>query len=276
MVKFIDKILDRPIVSTVGFLVLDLVVISIFVNIFKSIFDFLIPSFGSNLISSLSSIIVALIFLVIYKWYMRDKLQNLLSLKNFKFALILLIPSLIFIIGNLVSNYIDGNFTFNALIIVLGLGPGISEEIVFRGFILSNLMRIRKNKNLSIYWIACLSAIPFGFVHLFNIAVGANVNYSLAQMFFTICLGFLFAGVYLRTGNLIVPIISHSLIDITGLCNVESLNSSIAGLISQAPGFYDYVFMISGSLIALAFGLYYIRKEKWADIDKSWEDIVIE
>ena len=276
MVKFIDKILDRPIVSTVGFLVLDIVVMGIFINIFKSIFDFLIPSFGSNLISSLSSIIVALIFLFIYKWYMRDKLQNLLSLKNFKFALILLIPSLIFIIGNLVSNYIDGNFTFNALIIVLGLGPGISEEIVFRGFILSNLMRIRKNRNLSIYWIACLSAIPFGFVHLFNIAVGANVNYSLAQMFFTICLGFLFAGVYLRTGNLIVPIISHSLIDITGLCNVESLNSSIAGLISQAPGFYDYVFMISGSLIALAFGLYYIRKEKWADIDKSWEDIVIE
>ena len=276
MVKFIDKILDNSILSTIGFLVLDILIISLFSNIFQYLFKFIIPSLGTNLSSSISSIISAIIFLLIYKWYMRDKLQNLISTKNFKFALLLLIPTFIFIIANLVSNYLNGNFAFDVIVIILGLAPGISEEVVFRGFIISNLMRIRKNKNLSIYWIVCLSAIPFGLVHLVNIAVGANVSYTIVQTFFAICLGFLFAGVYLRTGNLIVPIIIHSLIDMSGLCSSEFLSSDVTGLVSQAPVAYDFIFLFVMSIIMLGLGLYYVRKEKWADIDKEWDDIVIE
>ena len=275
MGKYIDKILDSPIGSTIGFIALDYIVIATFIFILQKILEFILPSVA-NLPSSVATIVVSIIFLVIYIRYMRDRLQNLISTKNFKLALILVIPSLVIIIGNLVSNYIDGHFVFNYLVVISGLAPGITEEVVFRGFIVSNLMRIRKNKNLSIYLIVVLSAVPFGLLHLANIVMGADIPYSIVQAFFAICIGILFVAVYLRTGNLIVPIIIHSLIDMSGLCSSEFLSSDVTGLVSQAPVAYDFIFLFVMSIIMLGLGLYYVRKEKWADIDKEWDDIVIE
>ena len=276
MVKFIDKILDKPITSTIAFILFDFIIISFFSGIFDGILRVIIPSLGNAGIDGIATIVVAIFFFLIYRWYMRDKLQNLISTKNLKLALILLIPTLILVIGNFISNYIEGNFVFNIIVIIAGFGPGILEEVVFRGFIISNLMRLRKNKNLSIYLIVALSAIPFGLIHIVNIVVGANVSYSILQSFFAICLGIILAAVYLRTGNLIGSIIIHSLIDIAGLANSDLFSTKIAGLISQAPSSFEYIFTISISIFLLILGLYYIRKEKWDDIDKVWEDIVIE
>ena len=276
MGKYIDKILDRPIVSTVAFLALDFIIMAFFILIFEKIFKFIVPSLGDVVINSITTIIVAIVFLLIYMRYMRDKLQNLISTKNLKFALILIIPSVITLIFNLVSNVVEGHLVFNYIVIIAGIAPGFIEELVFRGFIISNLMRLRKNKNLSIYLIVALSAIPFGLIHIVNIVVGANVSYSILQSFFAICLGIILAAVYLRTGNLIGSIIIHSLIDIAGLANSDLFSTKIAGLISQAPSSFEYIFTISISIFLLILGLYYIRKEKWDDIDKVWEDIVIE
>lgn len=275
MGKYIDKILDSPIGSTIGFIALDYLVIATFIFILQKILEFILPSVA-NLPSSVATIVVSIIFLVIYIRYMRGRLQNLISTKNFKLALILVIPSLVIIIGNLLSNYIDGHFVFNYLVVISGLAPGITEEVVFRGFIVSNLMRIRKNKNLSIYLIVVLSAVPFGLLHLANIVMGADIHYSIVQSFFAICIGILFVAVYLRTGNLIVPIIAHAITDMAGLANSQFIGSKVVGLIAQTPSLNDYIFILVGSIILLVCGLYYIRKEKWDDIDKAWDDIVIE
>ena len=61
-----------------------------------------------------------------------------------------------------------------------------------------------------------------------------------------------------------------------GLCSSEFLSSDVTGLVSQAPVAYDFIFLFVMSIIMLGLGLYYVRKEKWADIDKEWDDIVIE
>ena len=276
MGKYIDKILDRPIVSTVAFLALDFIIMAFFILIFEKIFKFIVPSLGDVVINSITTIIVAIVFLLIYMRYMRDKLQNLISTKNLKFALILIIPSVITLIFNLVSNVVEGHLVFNYIVIIAGIAPGLIEEVVFRGFIISNLMRIRKSKKISIYLIVLLSAIPFGLFHLINIMSGADVSYSIVQAFFTVCLGVFFAGVYLRSGNLIAPIIAHTLMDITGLTDPTLIGSKVAAVVSQTPSSLEFILIILLSLIILAFGLYYIRKEKWDDIDKTWDEFIIE
>lgn len=275
MGKYIDKILDSPIGSTIGFIALDYIVIATFISILKEILGFFLPSV-TNLPSSVATIVVSIVFLLIYVRYMRGRLQNLISAMNFKLALILVIPSLVIIINNLVANYIEGQLVFNYLVVISGLAPGITEEIIFRGLIVSNLMRIRKNNNLSIYLIVVLSAVPFGLLHLANIGMGADIPYSIAQSFFAICIGILYTAVYLRTGNLIVPIISHAITDMAGLANSQYMGSKVVGLIAQTPSLNDYIFIMVGSIILLVSGLYYIRKYKWDDIDKVWDDIVIE
>lgn len=276
MGKYIDKILDRPIISTIAFIALDFIIMALFIVFFEEILKFIIPSISNVVINSLVTIIVTIIFLLIYRRYMRDKLQNFISTKNLKFALILLIPSVIILIYNILNNVIMGNFEFNYIVIIVGIAPGFIEELVFRGFIISNLMRIRKSKKVNIYLIVALSALPFGLFHLLNIMSGANVSYSIAQAFFTICLGVFFAAIYLRTGNLIGTIIAHALMDITALTDSNLIGSNIAGVVSQVPTISEIVIIFVVSIFVLALGLYYIRKDKWDDIDKTWDEIVIE
>ena len=64
--------------------------------------------------------------------------------------------------------------------------------------------------------------------------------------------------------------------DLKMIANSDLFSTKIAGLISQAPSSFEYIFTISISIFLLILGLYYIRKEKWDDIDKAWDDIVIE
>ena len=276
MGKYIDKILDRPIISTIAFIALDFIIMAVFIVLFEKILKFIIPSISNVVINSLATIIVTIIFLFIYRRYMRDKLQNFISTKNLKFAFILLIPSVIILIYNILNNVIVGNFEFNYIVIIAGIAPGFIEELVFRGFIISNLMRIRKSKKVNIYLIVALSALPFGLFHLLNIISGANVSYSIAQAFFTICLGVFFAAIYLRTGNLIGTIIVHVLMDITALTDSNLIGPNIAGVVSQVPTLFEIVIIFVISIFVLALGLYYIRKNKWKDIDKTWDEIVIE
>lgn len=276
MGKYIDKILNKPVVSTIAFIGLDFIIMSMFISIFEKIIEFIIPSTTDVVIHSIATIIVTIIFLLIYIRYMRNKLKNLISTKNLKFALILIIPSFITVFFNLVSNVIDGNFAFNFVVIIVGIAIPFMEEVVFRGFIVSNLMRIRKSKKINIYLIVTLSALPFGLLHLVNIMAGANLSYTILQALCTLCLGVLYAGVYLRTGNLIVPIIAHGIMDISGLTNSNLIGTKTAAIVSQTPSSIESIGMIIISIIVLAFGLYYVRKDKWEDIDKTWDDFIIE
>lgn len=275
MGKYIDKILDRPIVSTIAFLLLDFIIMAIFAAIFENIIGSIIPT-SEIIINSIATIIVTIIFLCIYIRYMRGKLKNLISTKNLKFALILIIPSFITVLLNIVSNIIEGSLDFSFLIILVGITAPFTEEVIFRGFIISNLMRIKKSKNLSIYLIVALSALPFGLGHLFNIMAGATITYAILQAFITLCLGVLYAAVYLRTGNLIAPIIAHGLMDISALVDSNLIGVSNISLASQIPSSIEIISTIIVAIIVLSFGLYYVRKEKWEDIDKTWNEMIIE
>jgi membrane protease YdiL (CAAX protease family) len=85
---------------------------------------------------------------------------------------------------------------------LVSLGAGVSEEIVFRGFLFFYLATFT---NFSSTQIIVASSLLFGFCHIYQGWFGV-LGTSLAGF----CLAFLYAG----TGSLLVPIVVHAALDL--------------------------------------------------------------
>lgn len=88
---------------------------------------------------------------------------------------------------------------------------GFSEELLFRSFLIRAVSR--KNERIAILLSGCI----FGIVHLFNLIGGADAGETLIQVLYACSLGLMFAMFFVRTGNIIPCMITHSLIDITSV-----------------------------------------------------------
>lgn len=150
----------------------------------------------------------------------------------------------------------------------MALAAGISEEIVFRGIIGSNLMRIRGQAK-DILPNLLVTSLVFGAVHGGNILAGAPVSTTLFQVYYAFCVGMLFAAVLLRCGSLWPPIIMHVLIDFVGF-----LSMGIAG-----GGVISEVIMLDAGTVAtavissviLVFALFLVRPSQRAGIVSLWD-----
>jgi membrane protease YdiL (CAAX protease family) len=89
---------------------------------------------------------------------------------------------------------------------VVSVGAGISEELVFRGFLLYYFSLYVPQLNTLEK--VLLASLVFGLAHIYQgwrCAVGAGI------------LGLVFAGFYLATGSLLLPILIHAMVDIRAL-----------------------------------------------------------
>jgi uncharacterized protein len=80
---------------------------------------------------------------------------------------------------------------------------GISEEIVYRGFLLHYLQR--SPFHLSLTWALVGSSVIFGIGHLYQGLAGAVQ---------TFVIGFLLGAIFLVTGNLLLPVVLHAFMDL--------------------------------------------------------------
>ena len=93
------------------------------------------------------------------------------------------------------------------------LYPGIWEEVVFRGLIITLLLKKYPDKNAAI-----ISSLAFGLAHFHNL-IGAeltayNVLFTCAQVVNAASLGYVLAYIYLKTESLFPGIIFHYLYDV--------------------------------------------------------------
>ncbi|WP_338208047.1 CPBP family intramembrane glutamic endopeptidase [Lactiplantibacillus paraxiangfangensis] len=88
---------------------------------------------------------------------------------------------------------------------------GLTEEYVFRGVMIPLLARSLPNKNFAV---VVISSFLFGGLHLIN-STYLSLSYVLPQILFATALGVLFAGVYIRTRNLGLPILMHAATDLS-------------------------------------------------------------
>ena len=80
---------------------------------------------------------------------------------------------------------------------------GISEEIVYRGFLLRYFHGWPFH--LSLTWALVGSSVSFGIGHLYQGLAGAVQ---------TFVIGFLFGAIFLLTGNLLLPVVLHAIMDL--------------------------------------------------------------
>lgn len=220
--------------------------------------------------------IVGILMFVSYYLIFRKKFNDLISTKNFKTGFILALPVLLYLVATFLldpsADVSKFNLTLNGIIfaIIGGLGPGITEEVMFRGALVNGFM-IKNNKESFIPIAVLLSALLFALIHAANLLVGADVNQTILQLIYSFALGALFAAVYLRTGNLLVLIFFHSFIDFVGFLTPEI--SQTGGVLTTATSIfapYNLAYIVI-SVILLILAFYYVRSEKRGEIMELWD-----
>jgi len=86
---------------------------------------------------------------------------------------------------------------------VISVGAGVSEELLFRGFLLYYLDQ--HIPGVDNWALIPISGIVFGFAHLYQ---------GWRGILFTGCLGGAFAFFYTFTGSLLAPILIHAALDL--------------------------------------------------------------
>ena len=146
--------------------------------------------------------------------------------------------------------------------IVHGIGPGVSEEVFCRGFAVSNLMRIWKDKPNRIFLSVLVSGAAFGLLHAVNVIVTGDAFAAIIQVIYTAAIGIFYGAVFVRSRNIWGVVIMHTLTDVSAFIAV--FDGNVTGM--------DIAFCAVGSLIFIAIALYLIRPAKRAEIDALWED----
>lgn len=93
----------------------------------------------------------------------------------------------------------------------------VSEELLFRGILLSFFKDIFNCKKHSFLLRVTISSAVFALFHLLNLAEGAAVGATLMQVGYTFLTGLMFAAVTERTGSIWLAIVLHFIFDIGGL-----------------------------------------------------------
>lgn len=215
----------------------------------------------------IARLIIAGLLMLIMPIFFRGKCNFGFKGGLLKLGILLALPELIVPVWNLLQIKIYGaplvaGTTAVIAAIVHGIGPGVSEEVFCRGFAISNLMRIWKDRPNRILLCMLVSGVAFGLLHAVNVIVTGDVIAAIVQVIYTAAIGIFSGAIFLRSRNICGVIIMHTLTDVSAF---------IAVFDGNATGM-DIAFCVVGSLIFIALALYLIRPAKRAEIDALWED----
>lgn len=147
-----------------------------------------------------------------------------------------------------------------ALAAVHALQAGITEELVFRGLILGNFLYQWRDRSSCVIKALTVSAVLFSFSHLNNLLSGQDWLTTLLQLVFTFAVGCLTGMAYLRTHNLLGPILIHCLHNLITLGLESVLHGSVD--VSGAAAFSILAVKLLSYGAILGFSLIMLRKKE--------------
>ena len=112
------------------------------------------------------------------------------------------------------------------------IGVGIVEEFYVRGLFLNIVEAFVDRKDNKTEIAIIVSSVVFGLGHIPGM-LGMGIGVIVFKVISTIGMGFYFGTIYKKTGNLWVPIIMHSFIDICALpyCFTQNMRYEMISLI---------------------------------------------
>ncbi|MBU7449563.1 CPBP family intramembrane metalloprotease [Lactiplantibacillus pentosus] len=134
---------------------------------------------------------------------------------------------------------------------VIGLIASITEEYLFRGIILVTLFKLFRNSKSQLSRILfplVISSVLFGLEHFLNL-YSQSLSLTIVQVCQTMAMGFLFACLFVRTRNLLFPIVCHFCIDfiVTALWGIQTNNNASL----KSSGFVIILYLIVGFAILM-------------------------
>ena len=222
---------------------------------------------GENLASS----VLAVLFMIAYRKWFGPEFKSVFKTSHLATGLVFVWLAFAFkFFGSYIITLADSGFYFKPtmLALAMALSAGFFEETIFRGVTVPIGMRyIRSEKRVAI--IVILSALVFGLMHLGNISSGASISMGIAQAIATIFAGLLFVAVYLRTGNILIPIFMHAIYDYMCFTTDPTLDN---GIMTGEVAMSALILAVLVDVIAGIWGLYLLRPAKRAEIHAIWND----
>lgn len=232
-----------------------------------------VKGMDSRLANGVASIISSLLVALLYQLWFRNEFDGMFEWSSF--GLLLAFPAVAFCFSNLfdfdtmkfVFQNPDAKMNSIPLCLALSLAPGISEELIFRGVPVSNWMRTVEDDS-AIMKCALFTSIVFGIVHGANIFAGAAITSTIYQVVYSVCIGFFFAAVFIRTASIWPTIIVHALVDLTAFMFMDM---KVAGIMTEELTIGTAFFVTVGiNVVLVLLGLLFLRKSKHEEIMQLW------
>ena len=212
---------------------------------------------------------MACITLLIHRIWFSPDFKGILFrgfFKSLRYSLVMLPFWAVLLLPDILNGYYPKTFTLK--VISLAVTAGFSEETIFRGLPLSYLKRqLRSEKHVLL--IVCVTAVIFGLSHVTNVLFGASLSASLVQGVSTICIGFYLGAVFMRGGNILVPMLIHALHDMLILSFQDA--DEVSAIVKRDAAWEDIIVVLLCFALA-AFGYFLIRKSKRAEICAQWAE----
>ncbi len=211
------------------------------------------------------------ITLILYWFKYRKRLTGFFDIKGLGMGLFLgagmLAVNAVTLIGGVMDHMEWGNIP---MAIWEGMQPGFSEEILYRIIPLSLAMKAG-NREQAAAPAMIVTSVLFGFIHMFNMFYGADVLATVLQTVYAVGVGLVFSCIYLKTGNMWVSIILHSLTDIVYFMSAQGQSSG--GVLSQRMGIMEVCVLLGYTAVYFANAYYVHRKTKPGEIEAVWARI---
>ena len=185
------------------------------------------------------------------------------------------------IIGNL-NIYINAGVSLVFLFGISCFTVGVAEEFAFRGIIFPLLMKSFKESKKPIIISAILSSLIFGLLHYLNLFHQPdNFDGITSQVIFAIATGVFFSGLMVRTENILIPCILHSLVNFSfGAARLkqELEATAIEQTILEENSSIEWASLIPTALLfsfIFAGGIYMILSSNREVILEKTEEVVI-
>lgn len=112
------------------------------------------------------------------------------------------------------NTYITSEKVLLFLFATSTLAVGLVEELTFRGVIFPLLIKSLSHTKRPIFNGALFSSMMFGMVHFLNLfSQPENLIGIISQVFFATSIGVFFCGLMVRTENILIPCVLHSLVN---------------------------------------------------------------
>lgn len=177
--------------------------------------------------------------------------------------LIVSIGSAMLLLGGLIlASLLYGSFTIDlnliispeAPLILLAINPGLWEEIMWRGIVLTLFL-----KKYSVRTSIAINTILFSLSHLINLMAGRDILMMLGQLIFVLIATPFLAYLFIKTNSLIPGILVHYSVDAFGILFYYSMLQPGPNFI--VGGIFMLVGWFLGNVLAFGFLKFYLKKD---------------